>query len=135
MNKIRIYSDTEIEILLKNPNVVSVNNKMQIEYKNEFKVKAVEEKLKYPEKTSRKIFEENGFDMNIIDDRTPQKRLNSWQKKYKTFGKDYFDNDKYSYKALEKNNNNEESCVIEIKEGRFVIKKIGKLDENFDNKN
>lgn len=41
--------------------------------------------------------------MNILDDRTPQRRLCSWMKKYRMFGEDYFtDKNKYSYKAMTK---------------------------------
>lgn len=135
MSKVRIYNDEEIEILLDNPNVVSIKNKMQIKYKDDFKIKAVETKLKYPEKTAREIFEENGFDMDIIDDRTPQKRLCSWQKKYKMYGKDYFDNDKkYSYQALGKKTQNKENCILIIKDGVLVVKKIEAQNENLNGK-
>ena len=104
MNKIRVYNDNEIKILLSNPNVERIKNKSQIVYKNEFKLYAVKEKINHSEKTARQIFEEGKFDMNILDDRTPQKRICSWVKKYKMFGEDYFTTkNKYSYKALEQN--------------------------------
>jgi hypothetical protein len=106
MNKIRIYNDEEIKILLNNPNVDRIKNKSQIVYKNEFKLWAVKEKLNHTEKTAREIFVAGKFDMNILDDRTPQKRLCLWVKKYKMFGEDYFTNkNKYSYSAKEKNEN------------------------------
>ena len=102
MNKIRVYNDEEIKILLNNPNVEKINNKCHIVYKKEFKLWAVKEKLSHKEKTARQIFEAGKFDMNILDDRTPQKRICSWVKKYKKFGEDYFtDKNKYSYKALQ----------------------------------
>ena len=101
MNKIRVYNDNEIKILLNNPNVEKINNKCHIVYKNSFKIWAVKEKIKDSSKTARQIFVAGGFDMNIIDDRTPQKRICSWVKKYKMFGEDYFnDNNKFSYQAL-----------------------------------
>lgn len=103
VNKIRIYNEDEIKQLLSNSNVDSIKNKSQIVYKNSFKLWAVKEKLSDTSKTARQIFENGGFDMNILDDRTPQKRLCSWVKKYKKFGKDYFiDNNKYSYQAIPK---------------------------------
>ena len=103
MNKIRIYSDNEIKILMSNPNVSHIKNKSQIQYKNSFKVWAIKQKLNNPEKTARQIFESGGFDMLILDDRTPQRRLSSWVKKYKMFGENYFNDDnKYAYKSLEK---------------------------------
>ncbi len=108
MNKIRVYNDYEIKILLNNPNVEKINNKCHIVYKKEFKLWAVKEKLSHKEKTARQIFEEGKFNMNILDDRTPQKRICSWVKKYKKFGEDYFtDKNKYSYKALENDKSNE----------------------------
>ena len=108
MNKIRVYNDNEIKILLNNSNVERIKNKSQIVYKNSFKLWAVKEKISHKEKTAREIFVEGKFDMNILDDRTPQKRLCSWVKKYKMFGEDYFtDKNKYSYKALEKNESEE----------------------------
>lgn len=104
MNKIRVYNEEEIKILLSNPNVERIRNKSQIVYKNSFKLWAVKEKLSDTSKTARQIFVAGGFDMNILDDRTPQKRLCSWVKKYKKFGEEYFtDKNKYSYKAIQKN--------------------------------
>lgn len=101
MKKIRVYNDDEIKILLNNPNIEKINNKCHIVYKNSFKLWAVKEKIKDTSKTARQIFVAGGFDMNIIDDRTPQKRICSWVKKYKMFGEDYFnDNNKFSYQAL-----------------------------------
>ena len=101
MKKIRVYNDDEIKILLGNSNVERIRNKCHIVYKDSFKLWAVKEKLSDTSKTARQIFVAGGFDMNIIDDRTPQKRICSWVKKYKMFGEDYFnDNNKFSYQAL-----------------------------------
>ena len=75
MNKTRIYTDEEIKVLLSNPNVVRIRNKSQILYKNSFKLWAVKEKLSHGEKTAKEIFTEGKFDVNMLDDRTPQKRL------------------------------------------------------------
>ena len=103
MNKIRIYNDEELKKISLNSNVESVRNKSHIVYKNSFKLWAVKEKTLYQEKTAREIFVTGGFDMNILDDRTPQRRLCSWMKKYSMFGEDYFtDKNKYSYKAMAK---------------------------------
>ena len=97
MNKIRVYNDYEMSILLNNHNVDGIKNNSQIIYNNSFKLWAVMQRLNTC-KTAKQIFAEAGFDMNIIDERTPQKRICSWVKKYKMFGKDYFDtNNKYNY--------------------------------------
>ena len=102
MNKTRIYTDEEIKVLLSNPNVVRIRNKSQILYKNSFKLWTVKEKLSHTEKTAKEIFTEGKFDVNMLDDRTPQKRLNSWMKKYQMFGEDYFSDSKSHYQTKEK---------------------------------
>ena len=101
MNKTRIYTDEEIRVLSSNPNVVRIRNKSQILYKNSFKLWAVKEKLSHSEKTAKEIFAEGQFDVNMLDDRTPQKRLNSWMKKYEMFGEDYFSDSKPYYQTKE----------------------------------
>ena len=121
MNKIRVYSDDEIKKLLSNSNVEEIKNKSQIVYKNSFKLWAVQEKLSHIEKTARQIFVTGGFDMNILDDRTPQRRLCSWVKKYQKFGEDYFtDKNKYTYQTKKK------EITLSDAEKRFVryIKKV-----------
>jgi len=145
MKKIRIYNDTEINTLLNNKNIEKIFNKCQIVYKNEFKLWAVKEKIKHIDKTARQIFEEGGFDMNILDDRTPQRRLCSWLKKYRMFGEEYFTNEnKYSYKAKEKskkiylsktfNDPNFQALIIEKKEnGSFNYNVVKRLNDEETN--
>ena len=144
MNKIRIDNDEELKKLSLNSNVDSVKNNSNIVYKNSFKLWAVKEKMLYPEKTAREIFEIGGFDMNILDDRTPQRRLCSWIKKYKMFGEDYFtDKNKYSYKAITKkeypflsktfNDSNFIAFVIEKKDDGTFDYRIIKKEQNEKN--
>ena len=145
MNKIRVYNEEEIKILLSNPNVERIRNKSQIVYKNSFKLWAVKEKLSDTSKTARQIFVAGGFDMNILDDRTPQKRLCSWVKKCKKFGEDYFtDKNKYSYKAIQKtkyiflsktfNDPNFLAFIIEKKDnGTFDYRVIRKMKDEKTN--
>ena len=47
--------------------------------------------------------------MNILDERTPQRRLNLWLKKYEKFGIEYFQDlaNKYYYVSLDKENEND----------------------------
>lgn len=99
----RVFTDSEKKKLLTNSNIKGIKYEKEIIYSNHFKLWAVEEKLKYPYKTARQIFEEGNFDMTILDERTPQRRLNSWIKKYKKFGIEYFQDysEKYFYKAKE----------------------------------
>lgn len=139
MNKIRVYNEKELEILKNNSNVISVKNKSQIQYSNNFKLWAIKEKLENPEKTARQIFESGGFDMNILDERTPQKRLCSWIKKYKMFGSDYFiDNNKYTYKSKTKVEDNKfrkyvKKCISNPKFVAFIIDKDEKGNLRFKN--
>ena len=90
MNRMRVYNDEEIVILKSNPNVIEIKNNSKIIYSDKFKLWAVSERLNHKDKTARQIFTEAGFDMNIIDDQTPRKRLLSWVSKYKKFGEEYF---------------------------------------------
>ena len=55
--KTKIYTDKEIEYLLKNKFVNKILYKRSIEYSNIFKLWTVLQKIKYPEKTARDIFE------------------------------------------------------------------------------
>ena len=103
MNKNRVFNEKEIEELLKNSNIIEIRDKAQLIYKNEFKLWAVLQKLKYPEKTAREIFELAGFNMNILNERTPQRRLSLWKKRYEEFGVEYFiSNNNYRYKSIKK---------------------------------
>ena len=114
-----------MSILLNNHNVDGIKNNSQIIYNNSFKLWAVMQRLNTC-KTAKQIFAEAGFDMNIIDERTPQKRICSWVKKYKMFGKDYFDtNNKYTYKSkiINKkviNNDNNISFFIDEDNNIFI---------------
>lgn len=145
MNRIRVYNEDEIKKLTTNPNVVTIRNNSQIIYSNDFKLCAVKEKIKYKDKTSRQIFEESGFDMNILDDRTPQKRLCSWMKKYKKFGEEYFkSNNKYSYKAKTSSKSSKSifddptviACVIERKDdGTISYNIVRSKDEKINYSN
>lgn len=122
MNRIRHYTDEEIIKLLSNPNVKGVNNKSRIEYKNGFKLWAVYEKINNPEKTARQIFESAGFDMNILDERTPQKRILSWTKKYEQYGEEYFlELNKYYYSTKTKNSLDYMLKIIDDKNEKKII--------------
>lgn len=123
--RVRTFNDYEIRELLRNPNVRGIKNKSQIIYKNEFKYWAVLEKIKYPEKTAREIFETAGFNMNILNERTPQKRISYWMKRYKLFGAEYFvANNKYRYKAIENSKILNNKNIVE--ENKTVINSLEK---------
>lgn len=102
--KIRVYTNNEIKLLLNSGCILGFRNNSQIIYKNGFKLYAVHERLCHPEKTARQIFEEAGINTSILDDRTPQKRINNWVKKYTRYGEDYFKNEKQFYSSKQKEN-------------------------------
>ena len=88
--KTKIYTNKEIEYLLKNKFVSKILYKRLIEYSNIFKLWTVLQKIKYPEKTARDIFEEAGFNTRLMNSKLPQARIRSWYLCYERYGFEYF---------------------------------------------
>ena len=88
--KTKIYTNKEIEYLLKNKFVNKILYKRSIEYSNIFKLWTVLQKIKYPEKTARDIFEEAGFNTRLMNSKLPQARIRSWYLCYERYGFEYF---------------------------------------------
>ena len=82
MSKI-IFTDKQIKVLAKNPNVSRVSDK-SITYSEEFKNKFIVENSKGI--LPRKIFEENGFDIEIIGLKRIEQSAARWRKKYADMG-------------------------------------------------
>ena len=82
MNK-KIFSDKDIEILSNNKYVLNVSEKA-ITYTNEFKIHFIAEYNKG--KSSRTIFEEAGFDFDMIGFRRIDCSSSRWRKAYKENG-------------------------------------------------
>src|SRR5690348_9002327 len=82
MSKIT-FSDREIKILQKNPNVQRVSN-LVITYTDDFKNKFMDEYL--AGKLPRQIFEENGFDMDILGIKRIEQSACRWKKAYEKDG-------------------------------------------------
>ena len=82
MSKI-IFNDKQIKLLAKNPNVSRVSDK-SITYSEEFKNKFIEENSKGI--LPRKIFEDNGFDIEIIGLKRIEQAAARWRKKYLDMG-------------------------------------------------
>lgn len=114
----RPYTKSEIEQLKKNPNIVEVN-KSSITYLPEFKVEAVKSNLKG--KSPISIFEENGFDINIIGKDTPRKRLYAWRKLYDQSGELGLLIDNRGIKEI-KEGSNELSVEEKLKKAEAKIK-------------
>ena len=82
MSKV-IFNDKQIKVLAKNPNVLRVSDKA-ITYSEEFKNKFIEENSKGI--LPRKIFEDNGFDIEIIGLKRIEQSASRWRKKYADMG-------------------------------------------------
>ena len=79
----KIFSDKDIEILSNNKYVLNVSKKA-ITYTNEFKIHFIAEYNKG--KSSRTIFEEAGFDSNMIGFKRIDCSSSRWRKAYKENG-------------------------------------------------
>ena len=82
MSKV-IFNDKKIKVLAKNPNVLRVSDKA-ITYSEEFKNKFIVENSKGI--LPRKIFEDNGFDIEIIGLKRIEQSAARWKKKYADMG-------------------------------------------------
>lgn len=79
----KIFTEREIKILSKNPHVKSVSPK-GITYTEDFKRTFIPENEKG--KTPRQIFEENGFDIDVIGMDRVQSSGNRWRAAYRDKG-------------------------------------------------
>src|SRR6476469_9247133 len=82
MSKIT-FSDKEIKILQKNPNVQCVSS-LAITYTDDFKNKFIDEYM--AGKLPRLIFEENGFDVEILGIKRIEQSAYRWKKAYEKDG-------------------------------------------------
>ena len=82
MSKV-IFNDKKIKVLAKNPNVLRVSDKA-ITYSEEFKNRFIEENSKGV--LPRKIFEDNGFDIEIIGLKRIEQSAARWREKYADMG-------------------------------------------------
>ena len=79
----KLFTEKEIKMLSKNKNTSKVSTKT-ITYSLEFKEKFVEEYVKG--KLPRIIFEENGFDVEIIGIKRVEQSAQRWKKSYNEKG-------------------------------------------------
>ena len=79
-----IFSDNEVKNLIKNKYVKNVTNKA-ITYTDEFKEKLVFETENY-KKFPRQVFEECGFNIEIIGKARIEKAAYRWRKQFKKLG-------------------------------------------------
>lgn len=88
--KKRIYTDDEIEKLKKCIFVKDIKRKCEIEYDSLFKLWTIMMKYEFPELTAREIFNRAGFDIDILNNKLPQRRIKEWKDNYIKFGVSYF---------------------------------------------
>ena len=86
MSKI-IFNDHQRRQIEENPNVASVSDR-SIQYTADFKLKAVQENL--AGKGPVQIFQEAGFDLEMIGIKKAQSSLGRWKATYKTQGEQGF---------------------------------------------
>lgn len=79
----KLFSEKEISQLFKNKNIVTVSNK-SITYTFEFKKHFIEEY--HLKKLPRIIFEEAGFDVEVLGKKRIQTASNRWRKAFKQNG-------------------------------------------------
>ena len=79
----RIFSEEQIKTLSQNHNVAKCSDK-SITYHKDFKIEAIK---KYDQGMSAKeIFEEAGFDWNVLGKETPRYRIRDWRRVFRTKG-------------------------------------------------
>lgn len=79
-----LFTDSEVKKLRKNKYVKNVSNK-SITYTDEFKEKVVLETENY-KKFPRQVFEECGFDIDVIGIKRTENAAYKWRKQYKNLG-------------------------------------------------
>ena len=127
--KIRYYTDKELELLTKNMFVKEVHLKRTIEYDVVFKLWCIMMRLEFPELTGKDIFLKAGFDVDMLHDNLPYRRIADWVKNYKKFGLNYFLPDLEPYHSLEIKNVKKED-IFKTRLLGFVLIRLKELDSN-----
>ena len=127
--KIRYYTDKELELLTKNMFVKEVHLKRTIEYDVVFKLWCIMMRLEFPELTGKDIFLKAGFDVDMLHDNLPYRRIADWVKNYNKFGLNYFLPDLEPYHSLEIKNVKKED-IFKTRLLGFVLIRLKELDSN-----
>lgn len=119
------FTQEQIEILLKNPNVESISSNT-IRFTSEFKELAMQkDKEGIP---ALQIFKDAGFDLDILGKETPKTSIRNWRNREKTLNKS---NTKYLAKEVKKN----KALKSILEENRYLkaenefLKKLQALQE------
>ncbi|WP_066371437.1 IS3 family transposase [Neobacillus fumarioli] len=121
MSKIT-FSTKEINILQKNPNVQRVSEK-SITYTDDFKNRFIDEYQ--AGKSPRQIFEENGFDVDIIGIKRIEQSAHRWKKAYEKNGLIGLTDSRKTASGRPLKRELTQSEVIEVLEGQVeLLKKL-----------
>ena len=126
--KIRYYTDEEIKILSKNIFVNKINYKRVIEYDVVFKLWCVMMKLDMPELTGKQIFKRAGFDVSILHNDLPHRRINSWLANYKKYGIKYFVPNIKNYCSIVQKKEEIKTDEFKQKIWKNVIKRLKEIE-------
>lgn len=127
--KLRFYTDKELESLNSNMFVKTVHYKRTIEYDVVFKLWCIMMRLKFPELTGKQIFARAGFDVNMLHDNLPYRRIAEWLKNYCKFGLNYFLPELKPYHSLEKKKTNaDESELFKLKLLKEILKELKEVE-------
>lgn len=125
--KLRYYTDEELVSLKKNVFVKDVHLKRTIEYDVVFKLWCIMMRLEFPELTGKDIFIKAGFDVSILHDSLPQRRIGEWLKNYKKFGVNYFLPNLEPYFSLNKKVQSEED-IFKTRLLSFILVRLKELN-------
>lgn len=114
----KAFTSSQMEELQKNPNVIGVTESA-ITYQPSFKVKAVLENLNG--KNPKQIFVDHGFDVSIIGEELPRKRLYKWREIYKELGESGLLSDKRG-KGTKRSSSKELSLEEKLRRAEAKIK-------------
>lgn len=127
--KIRYYTDKELELLNKNMFVKEVHLKRTIEYDVVFKLWCIMMRLEFPELTGKDIFLKAGFDVDMLHNNLPYRRIADWVKNYKKFGLNYFLPDLEPYHSLDVKNVKKDD-LFKTRLLSFILIRLKELDSN-----
>ncbi len=128
--KLRYYTDAEIKEIKSNMFVSDVLYKRRIEYDNIFKLWCVMMRLKFPELTGKQIFQRAGFDISILHDYLPYRRIGEWVKSYKKFGLNYFLPEGEPYHSKDVKHIKKKPDIFKLKLLKEVLKELKKMDKD-----
>ena len=127
--KLRYYTDKEIESLKSNMFVKNILHKRTIEYDVVFKLWCIMMRFKFPEFTGKEIFRRAGFNVDILNDNLPYRRIGEWVKNYKKFGLEYFLPELAPYHSLDKEPQEEKPDSFKLQLLKIVLEYLKEYKE------